>query len=31
MRSIESIVSDLERLEMEADGMLNDILGGVQS
>lgn len=31
MRSIESIVSDLEHLEMEADGMLNDILGGVQS
>lgn len=30
-RQIKSIVSDLERLEAEADGMLKDILGGVQS
>lgn len=30
MRSIENITADLERLENEADGMLKDILGGVQ-
>lgn len=31
MRSIENITADLERLENEADGMLKDILGGVQA
>ena len=31
MRTVADIVIDLQKLENDADGMLNDILGGIQS